>query len=125
MASAEYGLVLRLQPGGDGVAAAAQTPPDVDSADIVAAAAHRAQAPGFVVREMRVRLAQRLRRRLLIEGVPPQHALSMHLQTDTCSHTLYSAPGSGACTRSVIAVATCKQLHTGWHALLLQACGRG
>lgn len=100
MATAEYGLVLRLQPGGDGVAAAALTPPDVDSADIVAAAAHGTQAPGFVVRELRVRLAQRLRRRLLIEGVSPQHALSMHLQTDTCSHMLYSAPGSAVHARA-------------------------
>jgi len=75
MTTAEYGLALRLQPGGDGVAAAALTPPDVDSADIVAAAAHRAQAPGFVVREVRARLAQRLRRRLLIEGAPPPHVL--------------------------------------------------
>ncbi|KAK9824827.1 hypothetical protein WJX81_002831 [Elliptochloris bilobata] len=67
MASAEYGLVLRLQPGGTAVAGASLAPPEVAVDDIVAAAQGRPQAPGFVVREVRARLAQRARRGALIK----------------------------------------------------------
>ena len=72
MATAEYELALRLRPGGTAVAAATLAPPEVDVDDIVAAAAGRANARDFVVREVRARLAQRLRRRALIEGAPSQ-----------------------------------------------------
>lgn len=72
MATAEYELALRLQPGGTAVAAATLVPPEVAIDDIVAAATGRANARDFVVREVRAGLAQRLRRRALIEGAPNQ-----------------------------------------------------
>lgn len=70
MVSAEYGLALRLRPGGTAVAAATLAPAEVALDDIVAAAEERAQAPGFIVREVRARLAQHLWRGALIKGAP-------------------------------------------------------
>ena len=68
MVSAEYGLALQLRPGSTTVVAATLSPPEVAVDDIVAAAEGGAQAHGFIVREVRARLAQRLWRGAIIKG---------------------------------------------------------
>ena len=85
MVSAEYGLALRLCPGGTAVVAASLAPPEVAVDDIVAAAEGRAQARGFIVCEVRARLAQRLWRSALIKGAPLGVPVDMQGMRTWCS----------------------------------------
>ena len=86
MVSAEYRLALRLRAGGTAVAAATLAPPEVAVHDIVAAAEGRAQAPGFIVREVRARLAQRLWRDALIKGAPWGVPVNTHCPVHTLDY---------------------------------------